>query len=132
MCNPVVGFASILFIALGAGASGALNMWWDADIDAVMRRTRKRPVPAGIVTEGEALGLGLALSGIAVVMLGLAAESVRCGPSGVHDLLLCRRLFDVAEALDPAEHRDRRCGRGLPPDDRLGLSRQAAYRWKVR
>ncbi len=45
--NPVVGFASILFIALGAGASGALNMWWDADIDAVMRRTRKRPVPAG-------------------------------------------------------------------------------------
>jgi protoheme IX farnesyltransferase len=77
--NPMVGFASILFIALGAGASGALNMWWDADIDAVMRRTRKRPVPAGTVSPGEALGLGLALSGIAVVMLGLAANMFAAG-----------------------------------------------------
>ncbi|MFY8145064.1 MAG: UbiA family prenyltransferase, partial [Rhodobacter sp.] len=72
--HPVVALASILFIALGAGASGALNMWWDADIDAVMRRTSRRPVPAGIVAGGEALGLGLALSGIAVVMLGLASN----------------------------------------------------------
>jgi protoheme IX farnesyltransferase len=72
--HPVVALASILFIALGAGASGALNMWWDADIDAVMRRTAKRPVPAGIVAGGEALGLGLALSGIAVVMLWLASN----------------------------------------------------------
>jgi protoheme IX farnesyltransferase len=77
--NPMVGFASILFIALGAGASGALNMWWDADIDVVMRRTRRRPVPAGAVTPGEALGLGLALSGIAVVMLGLAANIFAAG-----------------------------------------------------
>ncbi len=77
--NPMVGLASILFIALGAGASGALNMWWDADIDAVMRRTAKRPVPAGKVAGGEALGLGLALSGIAVVMLGLAANVLAAG-----------------------------------------------------
>ena len=48
--NPVVAFASVLFIALGGGASGALNMWYDADIDAVMNRTRKRPVPAGRVS----------------------------------------------------------------------------------
>ena len=72
--HPVIAFASILFIALGAGASGALNMWWDADIDAVMRRTRNRPVPSGKVEAGEALAVGLALSGIAVVMLGLAAN----------------------------------------------------------
>ena len=72
--HPVEAAAAILFIALGAGASGALNMWWDADIDARMRRTRGRPVPAGRVSPGEALGLGLALSGIAVVMLGLAAN----------------------------------------------------------
>ena len=72
--HPVVGFASILFIALGAGASGALNMWWDADIDRVMKRTQSRPVPAGKVEAGEALGLGLALSGISVVMLALAAN----------------------------------------------------------
>jgi protoheme IX farnesyltransferase len=72
--HPVEAVAAILFIALGAGASGALNMWWDADIDAVMRRTRSRPVPAGRVAASEALALGLALSGISVVMLGLAAN----------------------------------------------------------
>jgi protoheme IX farnesyltransferase len=77
--HPVVALASILFIALGAGASGALNMWWDSDIDAVMRRTAKRPVPAGIVAGGEALGLGLALSGIAVVMLWLASNLLAAG-----------------------------------------------------
>ena len=77
--HPMVGFAAILFIAVGAGASGALNMWWDADIDAVMRRTRKRPVPSGRVTGGEALAIGLALSGFSVVMLGLATNLVAAG-----------------------------------------------------
>ncbi len=77
--HPMVGFAAILFIAVGAGASGALNMWWDADIDAVMRRTRKRPVPAGRVTGDEALAIGLALSGFSVVMLGLATNLVAAG-----------------------------------------------------
>ena len=77
--HPVEAFAAILFIALGAGASGALNMWWDADIDAVMRRTRGRPVPSGRVAGHEALGIGLALSGISVVMLGLATNAVAAG-----------------------------------------------------
>lgn len=77
--HPVIAFASILFVALGAGASGALNMWWDADIDAVMRRTKSRPVPAGKVQAGEALAVGLGLSGIAVVMLGLAANWLSAG-----------------------------------------------------
>lgn len=77
--HPVEAFAAILFIALGAGASGALNMWWDADIDAKMRRTMGRPVPAGRVAGGEALGLGLALSGISVVMLGLATNLAAAG-----------------------------------------------------
>ena len=72
--HPMIGFTAILFIAVGAGASGALNMWWDADIDAVMRRTARRPVPSGRVEPGEALGIGLALSGISVVMLGLATN----------------------------------------------------------
>jgi protoheme IX farnesyltransferase len=72
--HPVEAFAAILFIALGAGASGALNMWWDADIDAIMRRTKGRPVPAGLVQPGEALGLGMALSGISIVMLALATN----------------------------------------------------------
>lgn len=77
--NPVEGFAAILFIALGAGASGALNMWWDADIDVIMRRTQGRPVPSGRVQAGEALGLGMALSGISVVMLGLATNLMAAG-----------------------------------------------------
>ncbi len=72
--HPVVAFTAILFIALGAGASGALNMWWDADIDVIMRRTKGRPVPAGLVQPGEALAIGLALSGISVVMLALATN----------------------------------------------------------
>jgi protoheme IX farnesyltransferase len=77
--HPFVAFAAIVFVALGAGASGALNMWWDADIDRVMKRTARRPVPAGKVAPGEALGLGLGLSGIAVVMLALAANWAAAG-----------------------------------------------------
>jgi heme o synthase len=72
--HPVIGFASILFVAIGAGASGALNMWWDADIDTVMRRTSKRPIPSGRVEPGEALSLGVALSGLSVMMLALTAN----------------------------------------------------------
>ncbi|NRA99769.1 MAG: protoheme IX farnesyltransferase [Rhodobacteraceae bacterium] len=72
--QPFVAFTAILFIAVGAGASGALNMWWDADIDAVMRRTAKRPIPSGRVTGGEALAIGVGLSGISVVMLALATN----------------------------------------------------------
>lgn len=72
--NPFIGFVAILCIAVGAGASGALNMWWDADIDAIMKRTAKRPIPAGKVAPAEALGLGLALSGFSVVLLFLATN----------------------------------------------------------
>ncbi len=76
---PVSAFCAILFIALGAGASGALNMWWDADIDAVMKRTARRPIPAGKVQPGEALGFGMALSAISVVMLWLATNALAAG-----------------------------------------------------
>ncbi|WP_324753749.1 heme o synthase [Roseovarius sp. Pro17] len=77
--NPVVGFTAILFIAIGGGASGALNMWWDADIDRIMKRTKSRPIPAGRITEGEAFGFGIALSAISVIMLGLATNLVAAG-----------------------------------------------------
>ena len=72
--HPVEVFTAVLFIALGGGASGALNMWWDADIDAIMRRTKSRPIPSGRIEAGEALAVGLALSGISVVMLALATN----------------------------------------------------------
>jgi protoheme IX farnesyltransferase len=74
--HPVESFAAILFIALGAGASGALNMWWDADIDAMMKRTQNRPIPAGRLASGEALGFGVAMSGISVVMMWLATNAL--------------------------------------------------------
>lgn len=69
--HPVLAIAAIVLIAVGAGASGALNMWYDADIDAVMDRTASRPIPAGKIAPGDALGFGMALSIAAVVLLGL-------------------------------------------------------------
>jgi protoheme IX farnesyltransferase len=77
--HPFVAFFSILCIAIGGGASGALNMWYDADIDRVMKRTKGRPIPSGKVTEGEALAIGLTLSAFAVIMLGLASNWVAAG-----------------------------------------------------
>ncbi|MDO6520162.1 heme o synthase [Shimia thalassica] len=72
--HPMVAFASILFIAVGGGASGALNMWFDSDIDAVMKRTQGRPIPAGKVTREEAFAIGITLSVFSCVMLALAAN----------------------------------------------------------
>ncbi len=77
--NPFIGFVAILCIAVGAGASGALNMWWDADIDAIMKRTANRPIPSGAVTPGEALGIGMALSFFAVILLFLATNALAAG-----------------------------------------------------
>jgi protoheme IX farnesyltransferase len=77
--HPVIAMAAMLCIAVGAGASGALNMWWDADIDAQMTRTRNRPAASGKVAPHEALGLGLALSVLSVMMLGLFANPLAAG-----------------------------------------------------
>ena len=77
--HPVLGFIALLAIAAGAGASGALNMWYDADIDALMKRTRTRPIPAGRMASAEALGFGLVLAAFSVGILGLAANWVAAG-----------------------------------------------------
>src|SRR6188474_3373046 len=69
--HPVLAFTALLCIAVGAGAAGALNMWYDADIDAVMTRTAARPIPAGRIQPNEALGFGMTLAVGSVVMLGL-------------------------------------------------------------
>ncbi len=76
--HPVLGFAALLSIAVGAGAAGSLNMWWDADIDARMARTAQRPIPAGRVAPGEALAFGLVLAVASVAMLGLFAGWLSC------------------------------------------------------
>jgi heme o synthase len=72
--HPVIGFASLLAIAVGAGAAGALNMWYDADIDAIMIRTRGRPIPSGRIDRDVALGFGLTLAAFSVLTLGLVAN----------------------------------------------------------
>jgi protoheme IX farnesyltransferase len=77
--HPILGFAALLCIAIGAGAAGALNMWYDADIDAQMARTRGRPIPAGHVKPGEALAFGLVLAGFSVVFLGLMINWLAAG-----------------------------------------------------
>ena len=77
--NPVLAAVAILCVAVGAGASGALNMAWDSDIDQLMRRTRSRPVPSGKVTRGDAAFFGGALSLFSVMVMGLAVNWLAAG-----------------------------------------------------
>jgi protoheme IX farnesyltransferase len=77
--NPLLAVIAVLSIAIGAGASGALNMWYDADIDAVMTRTAGRPVPSGRVRPGEALAFGLVLSVLSVLTLGVLVNWLSAG-----------------------------------------------------
>jgi protoheme IX farnesyltransferase len=87
--DPLTSLAAVLAIAAGAGAAGVLNMWFDADIDAIMTRTSMRPIPRGKVSRFEALVLGLVLGGFAVVVLALATNLTAAV------LLACTILFYV-------------------------------------
>lgn len=77
--NPILGAVALFALALGAGAAGAINMWYDRDIDAVMTRTQNRPIPAGLVKSSEALAFGIVLSIIAVMLMALAGGEVAAG-----------------------------------------------------
>ena len=77
--HPVIAFTALLLIALGAGASGALNMWYDADIDANMERTRTRPIPSGRIAKESVLGFGLTLSAGSVMCLGVFVNWLSAG-----------------------------------------------------
>jgi len=77
--HPVLGFTAVLCIAVAAGACGAINMWYDRDIDAMMRRTRNRPIPAGRIEPGAALGFGVTLAVGSVIVMGLAVNLVTAG-----------------------------------------------------
>ena len=85
----VLGFTAILCIALAAGACGALNQWYEADIDAMMRRTARRPLPAGRMDRESALHFGVGLGGFAVLLMGLATNWLAAA------LLLASILFYV-------------------------------------
>ncbi|QWC57571.1 protoheme IX farnesyltransferase [Erythrobacter sp. 3-20A1M] len=77
--HPIIGFTAILCIALGAGGAGALNMWWEAEIDAGMKRTAGRPLPAGRLVKGDALGFGMLLCVGSVMVMGLAVHWLAAG-----------------------------------------------------
>jgi hypothetical protein len=87
--DPLTTLAAVLAIAAGAGAAGALNMWYDADIDAIMSRTAMRPIPRGRVSRFEALVFGLVLGGFAVAVLALATNLTAAA------LLACTILFYI-------------------------------------
>lgn len=72
--HPVIGFTAVLCIALGAGGAAALNQWWEADLDAGMKRTAGRPIPAGRMRQGDARDFGMILSGASVMIMGLAVN----------------------------------------------------------
>jgi protoheme IX farnesyltransferase len=77
--HPVIAVASVLAIAVGSGAAGTINMWYDRDIDALMRRTASRPIPAGRIAPQAALGYGITLATASVVLMGLAANALAAG-----------------------------------------------------
>lgn len=77
--NPVLAMVAILAVALGSGAAGAINMWYDADIDAIMTRTSTRPIPSGAVPRDEALAMGLIMSAVAVLLMWIASNVLAAG-----------------------------------------------------
>ena len=72
--HPLLAAVAVLCIAVGAGAAGAINMWYDRDIDAIMQRTRHRPIPAGRVAPEEALTFGVTLSLFSILLMGVAVN----------------------------------------------------------
>ena len=118
--DPLTTLAAVLAIAAGAAAAGVLNMWYDADIDAVMSRTAMRPIPRGKISRFEALVFGLVLGGFAVAVLGLGDESHGGRTVGLHHPFLCCRVHGVAEAGHATEHRHRRRRWSAAAGDRVG------------
>ena len=77
--HPILAFTAVLCIAVAAGACGAINMWYDRDIDAIMRRTQNRPIPAGRIAAGSALGFGIVLAVASVVVMEVTVNPVAAG-----------------------------------------------------
>ena len=98
--HPFLAAVAIFCIAIASGASGAINMWYDRDIDAVMTRTRGRPIPMGKVPAAEALSFGIVLAAFSVALMGIGAQLGRGGAAGRSGPVLCFCLHDLAEAPD--------------------------------
>ncbi len=118
--HPLIAFISLLAIAVGAGASGALNMWYDADIDAHMARTASRPIPRGRVTPDEALSFGVVLSIGSVLTLGVLVNWV-AGAILAATIAFYIFIYTMwLKRAHAAEHRDRRCCWFVPSNDWVG------------
>lgn len=87
--HPVLMFTAMLALAIGAGAAGAFNMWYDRDIDAVMKRTKDRPLPQGAVHPDEALAFSIILSLLSFMVMGLALNWMAAGILGFANLFYC-------------------------------------------
>jgi uncharacterized membrane protein len=110
--HPVMALAAISMIAVGAGASAALNMWYDADIDAVMSRTQGRPVPSGRVTPDAALTFGLWVSGLSVLAMAVMINYLSAALLAFTIFFYAVDLHHVFETPHGAKHRHwrgRRC-----------------------
>ena len=115
-----VAFTAVLAIAAGAGSAGVLNMWYDADIDAVMTRTAMRPIPRGKVSRSEALVFGLVLAVAAVAGLALATNITAAALLAGAILFYVVVYTALAEAVHAPEHRDRWRGRCAAARHRMG------------
>ena len=117
--HPITGIVALLCIAGGAGAAGALNMWYDADIDAVMARTARRPIPRGRVSPAHAAAFGLCLAVASVAVMDLMVNRVAAALLAL-TIFLRRDVHDLAQAPDPAKYRHRWCSGRLPAGNQLG------------
>jgi protoheme IX farnesyltransferase len=117
--HPVLMIISVLAIAAGAGASGAINQWYDRDIDAQMERTANRPIPLGRVHPDEALSLGLIISVLSVLVLGFAGGFKAAAMLAFTIVFLWADLYGLVKTKYNPEHCHRRCRRGISPGDWL-------------
>src|SRR5271155_3229852 len=118
--SPLLVFLTCLGGYLSAGGAGAVNHWFDRDIDARMKRTAGRPIPAGRISPPAALAFGCTLACLSLLELSLAVNPLAAGPAVPGLPRLRARVHGVAEAAHAAEHRDRRGGRRCAPACRLG------------
>ena len=118
--HPFMFVLSIFCISLGAGAAGAINMWFDRDIDALMERTKNRPIPKGKIEADNALGFGIVLSIISVLILGLSLNYLAAFTCLLNFFLhFC--LYYLVEKKNTTKHSHWRCSRSFSSCYRLGL-----------
>jgi protoheme IX farnesyltransferase len=101
----------ILLVSIGAGAAGALNMWYESDLDALMTRTCLRPIPTGKVNKNQALIFGVTLSIISVVALDYFANQNICNLTFIDNTVLFICIYNLVKKKNPAKYCYRRCGR---------------------